>query len=120
SAGVQLLEVLLVVVLIDDDQARVGPCVPGSLGRGVDPEEDRERGRVADALDRRDDREAFGAVALGPARRVGVVHERENRDPVALGDRLAEAPSPGHWRGSYCGREALTDRSGARPSSARG
>jgi hypothetical protein len=47
--AVEILEVLLVVVLLDHDQAGVGACVPGRLGRSVDPEQDRQAGGVAQA-----------------------------------------------------------------------
>ena len=104
-AGVQLLEVLLVVVLLDDDQAGVRAGLARGLRRRVDAEEDRERGRVADAVDGAD--HARGPPRRPPrprARPSASRDEREDRDAVPFGDRLAEASRPGHWRGSYCGR----------------
>ena len=60
-AGVQLLEVLLLVVVLGDDQARVRAGLLRGLRRRVDAEEDGSAGRVPDALDGADHREALGA-----------------------------------------------------------
>ena len=93
---VELLEVLLVVVILDDDQARVGAGVAGGLGRGVDPEEDRQAGGVAHVGGGRLDGEPLGALLLGRPGRVRVGDERDDRDSVSLGDRLAEAAAACH------------------------
>jgi hypothetical protein len=84
AARVEVFEVLLVVVLLDHDQARVGAGVLGDLGGGVRAKQDRQRGRVSHPGRRRAQREALGALLLRSARGVGVAHEREDRDSVPL------------------------------------
>jgi hypothetical protein len=95
-ALVQLLEVLLLVVLLDDNQAGVGAGVPGRLGRGVDAEENRQGGRLAHPGGGRAHSEPLGPLRLGRPRGVRIGDDRDDRDPVALGDRLAEASRPCH------------------------
>ncbi len=98
---VQLLEVVLVVVLFDHDQAGVRARLVRGLGRGVDAEEDRKRRRVAQSCRGREHRDPFGALLLGETRPVRSVDEREDRDSVSLRDRLAEASPAGHCAGCY-------------------
>ena len=95
-AALELLEVLLVVVILGHDQARIGAGVAGGLGRGVDPEQDRQAGGVAHVGGGRLDGEPFGALLLGRSGRVRVGDERDDRDSVSLGDRLAEAAAACH------------------------
>ena len=94
GALVELLEIVLVVVLLDDDQAGVGPGRARGLRRRVVTEEDREVGRVTDAVDRVHDGEALGALVPGRSRAVGVADDGDDRDPVSFGDRLAERARP--------------------------
>src|SRR5262245_1420558 len=92
---VQLLQVFLVGVLLDDGQAGTGSCLVRGLGRRVDPEQDRQLARP-DSRCRSTQSETLGALLLGCLCGRGVADERDDRDPVSLGDRLAEAPRPGH------------------------
>ena len=95
-AALELLEVLLVIVILGHDQAGIGAGVAGGLGRGVDPEQDRQAGGVAHVGGGRLDGEPFGALLLGRSGRVRVGDERDDRDSVSLGDRLAEAAAACH------------------------
>src|SRR5262249_20367938 len=113
---VQLLEVLLVVVLLDDDQTGVGTCLVRDLRGRVGAEQDRQPA-LADTRCGRTDGETLGSLLLCGLSRLGVGDQGDDRDPVPLGDGLAEASGPVHCGGSY---STTTCRSGARPSSARG
>src|SRR4051812_460736 len=87
------------------------------LGRAVRPPEQRQTRRLADGVDRVVERQRLGALLLGRARTSGIADGDDDRDPVALGDRLAEASCPGHlpgfWRkarrSAREGREAASE-----------
>ena len=112
----------LLVVDVDDDLQPELVCAPAAAPRGAPrrraprrrsgrrrrrrparPPATRRRGRGSAGRSRRGcrrrgrpDRESLGALLLGRSSRSGVAHERDDRDPVPLGDRLAEASRPGH------------------------
>ena len=75
-----------------------GICVRGPrlVVRAVRPPEQRQARRLADRLDAGVEHERLGALLLGSLGRLGIVDRDDDRDPVALGDCLAEAPRPGH------------------------
>ena len=94
---VQRLEMLLVVVVLDDDQARVGSGLVRGFQRRVHAEQDRQPARIPHPGAIARTARALGALFLGRSRGLGVADEGDDRDPVSLGDRLAEAAAAGHW-----------------------
>ena len=91
--GVQPLELAVVLVEAGDHEH---DAVRGGIGAA---RENRQAGRVPQrvgATARQD--EPVRARALGGGRRRRVAHGREERDPLALRDRLAQATSARHPR----------------------
>ena len=98
--GVELLERLLELLRVAHERDRLHTVVRLTArvhGAGVgvvrraatEPEQRKRRGR-SDAVDDAGDRDRLRALTLRLARRVGIHDERDDRDPVALGDALAE------------------------------
>jgi hypothetical protein len=71
------------------DQVGVGTRGIGGIRIARAPQQ-RQVGRAADACPGRSDDDAVGALILRGLSRGGVIDLDEHRDPVALGDRLAE------------------------------
>jgi len=81
----------------------------------------RKGGRIANAGDIRADEQALGAGGFRRAGSFRIVHRNDQRDPVALGDRLAQAAVTRHQldhanREQAGKRRRLKPRSGARRS----
>jgi hypothetical protein len=101
SEGVEFAPVL--VVLLGDDEHRIGSGARRVLGCSAAAPEDRKLGRFTDAGEHSANDDRLGTVGLSRARGFGPVDLDDDRDSVALGDRLAESsPSPlGQELGSY-------------------
>ena len=82
--------VSVLVMLLGDDEEGIGTGTLRVLRRPAAAPEDRQLRRVADAAERAAHDHAFRAVSLGRARGLGAVDLDDDRDPVALGDRLTE------------------------------
>ena len=95
---VQALEPAVVLVeRVEDEHHRVGRR-RGVLERDVGTPEDRQRGRPAHRGGIPADDERLGALLLGRSGGLGVLDRRDDGDPVALGDRVAEAALRHHLR----------------------
>ena len=76
------------VVVSGSDDARV----TGRAGR----RQDRQAARGADRVDVQVGEERLRPAGLGPLRLLGPGHDHDQRDPVTLGDRLAQTSGAGH------------------------
>jgi hypothetical protein len=93
----ELLEPAVVVLEpFEADEDGVGA---GGVAERVGGPEDRELGGVAEARRLAAHDDPLGARLLGGARAVGVTDRGEKRDPVPLGDGLAEATRGSHRAG---------------------
>ena len=91
ACALQLLEPAVVLVQrVEDEEVRVG-YRGRALERHVGAPEDRERARVADCTGIDPDDERLGALFLRRSGGVRILDGRDDGDPVALGDRVAEA-----------------------------
>jgi hypothetical protein len=93
----------VLVVLLGDDEHRVGAGALRVLGCPAAAPEDRQLRSLADTGEHGTNDDRLGPVGLGRARGVGPVDVDDHRDSVTLGDRLAESsPAPlGQEVGSY-------------------
>ena len=76
-------------------EQRVRASIERVGGRGVEPPEDREAGRLADSGQVTVDDDALGSAALSGERGLRVGRGCHERDAVALGDRLTQPAHAG-------------------------